>query len=168
MCLTTRRDMMTSMTKTCKVCTQELLVENFYVNKRYKDGLRQECKSCGIKLNREYYQRVEVRQKHNEYQRKRYKQNPDLKKRQHLKYNYGITLEEYNEKIQGQEHKCAICEVDKPGGNGAYFYVDHNHNTGQVRGLLCHNCNFVIGYAKENIGILLKSVEYLSKWEMKP
>jgi hypothetical protein len=154
------------MTKICNVCQYELPVEDFYTNKRFKDGLRKECKPCGLKLNREYYQRAEVKEKHNEYQRKRYRDNPDLKKRQHLKYKYGITLEEYKQKIQEQGYKCYICKADKPGGNGTYFYVDHNHATGQVRDLLCHNCNYVIGYAKENKDILLSVIEYLSKWEV--
>jgi len=84
-----------------------------------------------------------------------------------LKALYGITIEEFNAKMEEQHNKCAICGTDTPTGNGTYFYVDHNHTTGQVRDLLCHNCNYVIGYAKENKDILLSVIEYLSKWEVR-
>jgi hypothetical protein len=77
---------------------------------------------------------------------------------------YGITLEEYHSKLEQQGDGCAICGIKIPGGNGKNFYVDHNHATGQVRDLLCHNCNFVIGYAKEDVDILKAVVQYLETW----
>jgi hypothetical protein len=98
---------------------------------------------------------------HNEKVRGKY--NPLARKKHKLKYNYGITLEEYNAKLEEQLGVCAICKGDKPGGNGD-FYVDHNHTTGQVRGLLCHWCNFMIGQSKENPEILSAGIDYLKKW----
>lgn len=41
------------------------------------------------------------------------------------------------------------------------FCVDHNHNTGTVRGLLCHNCNSSLGLLKENVSILEKMIKYI-------
>ena len=81
-----------------------------------------------------------------------------------LKYNYGITIEDYDSKLKEQNNCCAICKSDKPGGNGD-FYVDHNHTTNQVRGLLCQWCNFMIGQSRENSEILRSGIDYLQKWD---
>ena len=80
-----------------------------------------------------------------------------------LKHTYGITREEYDSKLHEQENGCAVCGTKVPGGKGS-FYVDHNHTTGQVRGLLCHWCNFMIGQCKEDPEILRSGIDYLKKW----
>ena len=89
--------------------------------------------------------------------------DPRLRKSHMLKYSYGITLDEFENKLKEQNNLCAICNSDKSGGNGG-FYVDHNHLTGQVRGLLCHWCNFMIGQSREDIEILKAGIAYLEKW----
>jgi hypothetical protein len=129
----------------CKTCETKRPEEDFYKKRDKKDGLMSKCKFC-----------------HNDKVRSKY--NPIKKKAQHLKYKYGITLEEYNSKLEEQDNECAICCTETPSGKGTYFYVDHNHTTKLVRGLLCHNCNFVIGYARENINILNRAVQYLETW----
>ncbi len=55
-----------------------------------------------------------------------------------------ITPNLYDKMLEAQGGLCAICKTDKPGGKGD-FHVDHNHVTGAIRGLLCHNCNTGIG-----------------------
>ena len=62
-----------------------------------------------------------------------------------LVVRYGITIYEYNYKLNRQNHRCAICLTDYP-GKGKSFSVDHDHMTGQVRGLLCHFCNLKVGF----------------------
>lgn len=147
MCLATRRDMITSMKdeKQCRTCLLVLPLDKFHKNSAYADGINTICKWC-----------------HNTNVRANY--DPVKKKSQHLKYLYGITLEDYNSKLERQGNGCAICGIKIPGGNGKHFYVDHNHRTGQVRDLLCHNCNYVIGYAKEDIDILKAVIQYLETW----
>jgi hypothetical protein len=90
--------------------------------------------------------------------------NPDKVKlhnrRASFKKNYGITIEEYEQMLESQKGGCAICGTFKPGGPGRMM-VDHNHATKKVRGLLCCNCNFVIGHCLENKAILEKSIAYL-------
>lgn len=86
----------------------------------------------------------------------------DTTKRYLLKWTYGITLEDYNSKHKAQEGKCAIC-----GGvnaNGRNLSVDHCHTTKVIRDLLCMQCNFMLGNAKDNISILAKAIDYLTKW----
>ena len=80
---------------------------------------------------------------------------------QHLKRCYGLTLNEYNEMLKEQDHKCATCGTTEAGGKHGKFMVDHSHNTGKVRGLLCKSCNIALGEIKDNRQTLLNMVEYL-------
>lgn len=78
----------------------------------------------------------------------------------HLKLNYGITDEDYIKMYKKQFGKCAICNLSYD-----LLYVDHNHTTGEVRKLLCSNCNFIIGHSKESIDILNNVISYLKEYE---
>ena len=75
---------------------------------------------------------------------------------------YGITIDQYEEMLKKQEGRCAICGSEKAGGPGRMM-VDHHHKSGNVRGLLCCNCNFVIGHCLENKAILEKAIAYLEE-----
>ena len=86
-------------------------------------------------------------------------------KTRHLEKKFGLTVEQYNQMLQTQNNVCAICgqperQKDRR-GNSRKLCIDHNHTTGQIRDLLCSNCNFVIGNAFESEAILFKAVEYL-------
>lgn len=78
---------------------------------------------------------------------------------------YGITDEQYQQKLQEQEGVCAICGADKPGRNHENMHVDHNHSTGEVRGLLCDLCNRGLGYFKDNNQLLRKAAAYLENYK---
>ena len=83
-----------------------------------------------------------------------------------LKHKYGITLEDYERMLEEQGGVCDICGTDKPGQNqeSSYsFHVDHDHETGAVRGLLCDRCNRGMGYFNDSSSILEKAVLYLKK-----
>lgn len=87
----------------------------------------------------------------------------DRKKR--LKQKYGITVEQYESMFREQGGACAIC-----GGinlNGKRLFVDHNHETGAVRGLLCMNCNYLVGHGGDRKELLLRAAEYLDKHEFR-
>jgi hypothetical protein len=83
------------------------------------------------------------------------KANPEAVKYQQLKNRYGITKEEHLELISKQNNCCKICQEPKK------LYVDHCHETKQVRGLLCHNCNTALGHLKDSPELLNKAAEYL-------
>ena len=104
-------------------------------------------------------------EKHRKTNSEWYKKNKELThfrhKKIYLKNNYGLTIEQYNQMFVDQNGICAICNGKNK--NGRNLYVDHNHITGKVRGLLCNNCNCGIGYLKENEDILLKAIKYLIK-----
>lgn len=74
--------------------------------------------------------------------------------------NFGITLEQYDKILEKQSGGCKICGTKTPRGKGR-FSVDHDHLTGKIRGLLCNNCNHVLGNAKDNIKILAAAIQYL-------
>lgn len=75
----------------------------------------------------------------------------------------GITEYEYLSMWEKQEGKCAICGIQEHRCIKGKLFIDHCHTTGKVRGLLCSSCNSGIGFLKDNIGTLLKAIEYLSK-----
>ncbi|CAB4217019.1 Recombination endonuclease VII [uncultured Caudovirales phage] len=106
----------------------------------------------------------------NAYQRAHRLVNPDCYKNIELKKSFGITLEEYRKKQEEQSNVCAICgnpevDVDKKAGRVRGLAVDHNHTTGQVRGLLCRGCNQGIGNFQEDLQRLKNAVSYLERHE---
>lgn len=74
--------------------------------------------------------------------------------------NFGISLKDYGKILEKQGGGCKICGTIVPKGKGR-FSVDHDHATGKIRGLLCHNCNLALGHAKDDIGILAAMIQYL-------
>lgn len=78
---------------------------------------------------------------------------------------YGVSKEWVNEKLQSQANKCAVCSLEfEKDWLGRSFHIDHNHSTGAVRGLLCNNCNWALGNAKEDLNILKKLILYLEEY----
>lgn len=76
---------------------------------------------------------------------------------------YGITEEKYNSMFEAQNGKCAICgskEIKRKGAK--YFNIDHCHKNNNVRGLLCHNCNIVLGKIEDSKEWLKQALIYLS------
>jgi hypothetical protein len=65
--------------------------------------------------------------------------------------------------LLGQDLKCACCGRDEA-DMGKSLCFDHCHRTGELRGLLCHGCNFIVGYADDNLGILPRVYEYLNSY----
>jgi hypothetical protein len=103
------------------------------------------------------------RQKQLDYFKAYSKKNYDRRWGQMLKRNYNITVEEYKSLFLKQSGNCAICGLNQSNFKKK-LYVDHNHDTGKNRELLCVNCNMLIGHAMERLDILEKSIAYLKKW----
>lgn len=72
----------------------------------------------------------------------------------------GLTVPEYEAKLAAQGGRCAICWSDCPGGKGRW-HIDHDHQTGQVRGLLCSRCNLLLGHGRDNPDLLRLAADYL-------
>lgn len=132
------------MTKQCTKCDKMKTQENYPNDKRNKDGKAAQCKSCVNMQSRIYY-----------------KKNP-IVKNERLMRQYGINLQKYNELFSKQSGSCALCKKHQSDLKIA-LSVDHNHETGHVRGLLCSNCNLLLGHAKDNVEVLKEAISYLTQ-----
>lgn len=81
----------------------------------------------------------------------------------HLKCKYGISLGEFDALLADQDFFCGICGKAEY-ISGREFSVDHDHQTGQVRGILCSECNILIGKAKEDVAVLKAAIRYLERY----
>lgn len=120
--------------KNCQKCKKDLPLSSFPNSKDTKDGHGRWCSRCFSFNN--------------------------------IRRAYNITLEEYEEKLREQNSRCAICDIhhdDVKNKRLRYFKlcVDHDHNTGKTRGLLCPHCNLMLGQANDNIERLQEAIEYL-------
>ncbi|QIG70622.1 putative recombination endonuclease VII protein [Rhizobium phage RHph_I1_18] len=93
---------------------------------------------------------------------KRYKYLHD----QTLRKKYGIGLQQYQQMHANQDGVCWICQCED--SRGYALAVDHDHKTGQVRGLLCGECNKILGKYKDEIALFERAIEYLTKDHIVP
>jgi len=82
-----------------------------------------------------------------------------------LQSRYNISLDTYNVLSDTQNGVCAICGYPETIGISKKLKVDHNHNTGKVRGLLCSRCNSALGFVNEDIEILENMIFYLERYK---
>jgi hypothetical protein len=132
--------------KKCKTCLKNRRLSSFYISYQGVSGAvySVECKECSCKRTVAYG-----------------KQNKEKRKSATIKHKYGITLEDYNTMLKKQDYKCGICK--DPLNTKKRFNIDHNHNSGYVRGLLCSFCNWGLGHFKESIENLNNAVKYLEE-----
>jgi hypothetical protein len=100
------------------------------------------------------------------YARDYYRRNPRTPEENRvnwLKSKFGITPGRYDMLLATQRGQCAICGSTEYDGTGRSFAVDHDHMTGEVRGLLCGRCNRAIGLFKEDPETLLRAAAYLKE-----
>lgn len=86
--------------------------------------------------------------------------NPDHHANYCLERAYGISLDQRDRLLAAQGDACAICRADSPGSVKGWN-VDHCHSTGHVRGVLCCNCNLLLGHARDNPATLDAAINYL-------
>lgn len=117
------------------------------------------CRKCMSILGKErYLKNAEARRA---YSRIYSKSHSNMWLKWHLKKNYGLSLERYKELEEIQKGVCSIC-FKPPKRNR--LVVDHNHETGQIRGLLCDVCNrIVLPVVERYENLILRSKEYLNE-----
>ena len=96
------------------------------------------------------------------YQKEYRKKNKNKIADQILKRKYNLSIEDWKKIFNSQNKCCAICKNNKTGLRG--FVVDHNHQSGKVRAILCDNCNKLLGHAKDSPSVCRLAAEYLEKW----
>lgn len=91
------------------------------------------------------------------------RRNPTYQ-RERVLQKYGLTLEAYAAMLASQGGTCAICASPEPrGSTGKTFAVDHDHATGEVRGLLCSKCNTAIGLLRDDPALVSSALQYLTR-----
>ena len=121
--------------------------------------------------DKEYLQRPEVKERIRAYEKtpERIEKNRERdrnrypKRKWHLIMSkYGLCKEDFESMLEGQENKCAICEFEfHDESKSTRPHIDHCHDSGSVRGLLCNNCNAGLGQFKDDPGLLSSAIEYL-------
>jgi hypothetical protein len=115
-------------------------VTDFYKHRVVKGGRENKCKECRHTYDKSHY-------------------NSTLNRAKHFKRDYKITLEDYDQMLEHQGGVCAACSGRHK--DGRRLHVDHDHKTGQVRGLLCTKCNTAIGLMNDDVMTAMKIVSYL-------
>ena len=165
---TTREKSLTGPRKNCTDCGDYLPLSKFRKDKHRVDGRMNKCANCKAKEEkRNSIKNPEIRKRINDKRvdnRKKYYSDEDRK----LKYRnaqlikaFNITLDQYNQILVSQDNVCYICRRDETSVRNRSLAVDHNHQTGKIRGLLCSNCNRALGLFKDNKNLLLAAAKYL-------
>ena len=141
--------------KICKgPCGLELPLTDFY-DSRQGDAVYKfaRCKTCCAARLAEHRQTPEGRAQMKVYDRNTFRRRV-----------YGMEPEEYNRKASEQDNRCAIC--GKPAAESLHgrLAVDHIHETGQNRGLLCDSCNNGLGRFRDNPALLRAAADYIEKY----
>lgn len=155
----------------CRMCAQILyLIDSEAHNKRTKenyiknkDRILKQCKKYYNKNKQYILERCQTYREYNsdiinEKQR-------GIKRRKQRINSYGVTEEYIQSLMDFQKGCCAICgsSLIVPESRVSYC-IDHNHTTGEVRGLLCSKCNTLLGFALDNKTILASAINYLIKY----
>lgn len=140
--------------KICPSCQTQKQKGDFRFQHSNPDGLNKHCNDCLKKGNRAKKPRKKVT----------YEQN----RRYNIKRKFGITQDDFNSMLQKQGGCCAICKnpsptPSKPGAVHG-FVVDHCHDSGHVRAILCHRCNKAIGFMDDDPSVAQNAAKYLFDW----
>lgn len=141
--------------KICKICLKEKRLEEFYKHRKYSDGYRTYCKSCSKKYEQiRYFKLKSIGSKY-------IKNKQETTRIYSYKKKFGISIEQYDDILKSQNYSCAICEIHES-VHKTKLHIDHNHKTGEIRGLLCDLCNRFLINKQTDPEIFLKAAKYLS------
>jgi hypothetical protein len=135
------------MIKKCSTCKIQKEFSEFNKHKTGKFGIHNQCRACAKLWKPSPEALKESRRKTREWNR--------------LKAT-GFTQEDFDSKLYEQGGKCAICGTTDSGSMA--FHADHDHKTGQKRGVLCHKCNTGLGLLKDDINILCSAINYINHY----
>ena len=125
--------------RTCNKCGHTGPLEEFTKSIRHKHGRRPICKPCWNSARVRY-------------------ESPEQKRKWYIKWAYRITPKQYDDILATQDGVCAICcKLPKD-----RLHIDHDHTTGQVRGLLCQPCNLALGHLHDSVYNLQSAISYLN------
>lgn len=132
--------------KRCPNCKQTKPRTEF--GRRKSGHSRSHCKRCESAKFAESYHADKAR-------------SAESYRRSDLKRRYNITAEDYDTMLAAQGGVCMLCAAIECGAGRKYFCVDHNHDTGVVRGLLCNSCNRALGALRDDPDLVARALRYL-------
>lgn len=162
-----------------RVCTKcgmmGLEHHDFYIRWRSRENrytYRHKCISCNtnraVAYKEKYPERVKETNKvwrannkdvKAEYNRRYNLQNQEAIKNNRYIYKYNITLEEFRCMVAQQGGRCRVCDEQE----GESLHIDHNHATGEIRGLLCKSCNMALGLFNDDAKSLQGAINYINE-----
>jgi hypothetical protein len=156
--------------RTCNTCGETKDIEEFYTGEWL-------CKACSktrtVQYKRDHpeYNREQIKLYRQRYPEKvkqlraaEGKRNINTRRTWRLKAVYNLTPEQFDAMLAAQGGCCAICRAAEPGGRRVGTWcVDHDHETGAVRGLLCARCNRALGLFGDNVEVLRSAIAYLKR-----
>jgi hypothetical protein len=150
--------------KYCHGCEQDRSLTEWHKSKDRKDGLATQCKHCVKKRTNQWY--LDNKEVHDARNRRYYRNNERQFRENAYRSKYGIGVDDYDRLFESQNGVCALCNKpesarDKWTGKVRRLAIDHCHETGQVRGLLCYRCNHITGCLGDNLEAALKLVRYM-------
>lgn len=106
-----------------------------------------------------------------DYQKRFRESNPERAKGYELNKSFGISISDYMDMYEKQDHKCLVCGKEgvafsQSSDSRKTLVVDHCHDSGKVRGLLCGTCNLGLGYFEDNTDTLEKAISYLNEFKI--
>lgn len=146
--------------KTCTGCKESKPLTEFFRDTRRENGLMARCKFCKTTSYRAW------KRANPGVDKARYWAKRDSERERHLVKKYGVTFVRYTELLIEQGGCCAICHRPEPADR--MLDVDHDHETGDVRGLLCTSCNRVLCHASDSPERLRAAADYLSSRKSRP
>jgi hypothetical protein len=145
--------------KQCTCCQELKSLNSFPCVSKTNRKPRSQCKQCCATKQRTVYSN-NLEQYQNYVKKRRYKYKGLHKRIANLK-TFGLTIEDYEEMSHAQNQQCAICGTTQC-TSGKRLAVDHCHETGRIRGLLCMRCNQAIGKLNDNYFLLQQAADYVS------
>jgi hypothetical protein len=161
--------------KPCNKCGKLKPLSEFYASRGMRDGRRNDCIECNKAAKRERHARnpepgrVRAREWAAENPERRaaylaeYRMRPERRRVMRDLYyrrTYGISADDVDEMLDAQNGRCAICGEKAP-DRLASMHLDHDHEHGQLRGLLCLSCNQGLGKFRDDPTVLLRAIVYL-------
>ena len=136
-----------------KVCTRCCAAKPLEAFREHPSGLhrrRSQCRLCERALANEVHAA-----------------DPDKHRNRTIKHRYGIDHQQYLDMVAEQDGRCAICRTDEGEANGKgqryWLHIDHDHESGKIRGLLCTTCNTGIAHLRHNPLLLHQALRYLGE-----
>lgn len=150
-------------TKICLACGDDLPLDDFWNHPTGKFGKRPRCKKCVSLENKGFLQkRLEVEPEYNRGRVKAWASTGDNVRAKNLRARYRLAHTKYDAMYASQDGKCAICGLEMD--EGRRLAVDHDHETGEIRGIIHLRCNLALGLFKDSPDICRKAAEYLEKY----